>query len=145
MTYKSGLYQEYPLFSELSEEQVSAMREFCQEECFYHGYTLFEDGEPATEMYVLVDGEVEVLFTSGEAGMVKVDQVKPGEILGYSALVPPYLHMATARAKTPIKVLEINTVALRELFKDDPLLAISIQQQVIQCLLARIVDLRLGS
>lgn len=144
MTIKFDLCHEYPLFSELNAEQMSAVRELCREECFYPGYTLFEEGEPATKMYVLVDGEIEVFFAIGEAGAVQVDRVGPGEILGCSALVPPYVYSATARPKTRVEVLELDAAALRELFEDDPCLAVSIQQQVIQCLLARIVDLRLG-
>ena len=143
MTNKLDLCHEYPIFSDLSAEQMRAVRQFCREECFFPGYTLFKDGEPATKMYVLVDGEIEVLFTIGEAGMVQVDRVGPGEIFGCSALVPPYVHMSTVHAKTRIEVLELDSVALRELFEDDPRLAVSIQQHVIQCLLARIVDLRL--
>ena len=143
MTNQSDLCHEYPLFSELSAEQMRVVRELCREECFYPGYTLFEDEKPATKMYVLVDGEIELFFAIGEAGIVKVDRVGPGEIFGCSALIPPYVHMATARPKTRIEVLELDAVALRELFEDDPRLAVSIQQHIIQCLLARIVDLRL--
>lgn len=145
MTDKFDLCHEYPLFSELSSEQMRAVSELCQEECFYPDITLFEDGTPATKMYVLVDGEIEVFYAIGEAGKVKVDLIRSGEIFGCSALVTPYVHTSTARPKTRIEVLEIDTVALRELFEDDPRLAVSIQQQVIQGLLARIVDLRLGS
>lgn len=144
MASEFDLFHKYPLFSGLSTEQLHAVSELCQDECFYPGYTLFEDGEPATKMYVLVDGEIEVFFAIGEAGIVEVDRVGPGEIFGCSALVPPYLHTSTARAKTQIEVLELDMPALRELFENDPRLAVSIQQQVIQCLLSRIIDLRLG-
>lgn len=144
MTDKFKLCHEYPLFSELSEEQIYVVSEYCREECFYPGYTLFEDGDPATKMYVLVDGRIEVFFAIGEAGIARVDRVGPGEIFGCSALVPPYLHTSTVRASTEIEVLELDAEALRALFEDDPRLAVSIQQHVIQCLLARIVDLRLG-
>jgi CRP-like cAMP-binding protein len=60
MTSKLDLCHEYPLFSELSAEQMQSVRELCLEECFYPGYTLFQDGDPATKMYVLVDGEIEL-------------------------------------------------------------------------------------
>ena len=145
MTNKHDLCHEYPLFSELSAEQMRAVSELCREECFYPGYTLFEDGEPATKMYVLVDGGIEVLFAIGEEGLVRVDRVGAGEIFGCSALVPPHIHTSTARAVTQIEVLELDAVALRALFDDDPRLTVAIQEQVIQCLLASIVDLRLGS
>jgi voltage-gated potassium channel len=132
------------LFSELNAEQMSAIRKLCKEECFYPDYTLFEDGEPATKLYVLADGEVEVFYAISEAGLVKVDRVGQWEILGCSALVPPYHYTSTVRPKTRIEVLELDASALLELFDEDPRLAVSIQNQVIKCLLARIVDLRLG-
>jgi CRP-like cAMP-binding protein len=144
MSGELDLLHEYPLFSELSAEQLRAVSELCREECFYPDHTLFEDGRPATKMYVLVDGEVEVFFAIGESGLVRVDRIGPGEIFGCSALVPPYIHTSTARAKSQIEVLELDLPALRELFEQDPRLAVSIQQHVIQCLLLRIVDLRLG-
>jgi len=65
MTNKFDLSHEYPLFSAQFAEQMSTVRELCREECFYLGYTLFEDGEPATKMYVLVDGKIEVFFAIG--------------------------------------------------------------------------------
>jgi len=43
MANKFDLCHEYPLFSELSIEQMNAVRKICKEECFYPGYTLFED------------------------------------------------------------------------------------------------------
>jgi CRP-like cAMP-binding protein len=144
MTSKFSLCHEYPLFSELSAEQMQSVRELCREECFYPGYTLFEDGEQATKIYVLVDGEIEVFFAIGEAGMVQVDQVEPGNTFGCAALVPPHIHSSTARAKTRIEVLEIDATGLRELFEEDPRLGVSVQQQVIQDLLSCIMDLRLG-
>ena len=143
MSNKHKLCHEYPVFSDLNEEQMRIVAELCREECFYPEYTLFEDGETATKMYVLVDGLIEVFFAIGEEGLVKVDRIGSGDIFGCSALVSPYVHMATARAVTKIEVLEIDTIALRALFKEDPRIAVAIQKQVIQCLLARIVDFRL--
>ena len=144
MTNTFELCHKYPLFSELNSEQMSAIRKLCKEECFYPGYTLFEDGDPAKKLYVLADGEVEVFYAIGEAGMVQVDQVGQWEILGCSALVPPYLYTSTVRPRTRIEVLELDATALLELFEADPRLAVMIQNQVIICLLARIINLRLG-
>jgi hypothetical protein len=57
MTTKFELCHEYALFSKHSVEQMSAVTELCREECFYPGSTLFEEAEPATQMYMLVEGE----------------------------------------------------------------------------------------
>ena len=93
---------------------------------------------------MLAEREIEVFFVIGEAGAVKVDQIGSREIFGCSALVPPYVYTSTTQAKSRIEVLEIYVVALRELFKEDPRLAVLIQEQVIQCMVARIIDLSLG-
>jgi signal-transduction protein with cAMP-binding, CBS, and nucleotidyltransferase domain len=144
MTDKFKLCHEYKLFNDLSTEQMQAVGKICREECFYPDTILFEDGEPAQKMYVLVEGEIKVFYAIGEAGMVEVDKVEPGEIFGCSALVPPYLHTSTALAKTRIEVLELDAVGLRGLFEEDPRLGVSIQQHVIRCLIDCIIDLRLG-
>ena len=144
MTNKFILCHEYPLFSELGEREMNAILQFCREECFYPGYTLFEEGEPAEKLYCLVEGEVEVFFVLGEAGLIKVDRVLPGEVFGCSALAPPYVYTCTTQAKTRIEVLELDALGLRELFDADSRIAASIQQRVIQCLLSHIVDLQIG-
>jgi len=54
MNNKHDLWYDHPLFSELSTEWICAVSELCREECFYPGHTLFEDREPATNMYLLV-------------------------------------------------------------------------------------------
>jgi voltage-gated potassium channel len=135
---------EYPLFNELSAEQMTAVKKLCREECFYPGYIMFKEGEPATKMYALAEGEIEVFYTIGEAEMVRVDQAGRHEILGCAALIPPYVYTSTACVKTRAVVLELDSVALRKLFEEDPRLAVSIQRQIIECLQMRIVDLRLG-
>jgi CRP-like cAMP-binding protein len=144
MTGKFSLCHDYELFNDLSTEQLHAVSTYCREECFYPDTILFEDGEPAQKMYVLVEGEIKLFYAIGEAGMVEVDRVAPGGIFGCSALVPPYIHPSTAIAKTRIEVLELDAVGLRGLFDDDPRLAVSIQQHVMRCLLDCIINLRLG-
>jgi CRP-like cAMP-binding protein len=123
---------------------MQTISEICKEACYYPGYTLFEDGEPAKNMYVLVDGEIDLFFAIGETGSVKIDQVEIGEVFGCSALVPPYIQTSTARANSRIEILELDTTALRKLILDEPHLGVTIQQNVIKCLLERIIDFQLG-
>ena len=138
------LIHNYPLFNGLNEEQMQALLLVCREECFLADAILFEEGQPAIEIFVLVEGEVEESFTAGKAVLTPIHPVGVGEIIGCPAFVPPYTHSCTARSLTQIEVLAINAIGLRKLFAQDCQLAVSIQQYVIQALVERIGKLRLA-
>jgi CRP-like cAMP-binding protein len=136
------LWYEYPSFNELNDKGKQKLWKFCRELCFYPGDTLYEDGEPAKKLFLLADGEVEVFYAVGEAGIIQVDRIGPGEIFGRSALFPPYLHTSTARAISHIEVLQCDADDFCGLCDDDPEFSIVIQQNVFQSSLAHIVDLQ---
>jgi signal-transduction protein with cAMP-binding, CBS, and nucleotidyltransferase domain len=143
MTADFKLLHEYPLFDGLTEQQIQEVMQVCREECFVPEAIMFEEGQPAGELFVLVEGTVEESFTAGEATLTLVRPVQPGEIIGCQALVPPYKQTCTARSLDHVEVLAINAAGLRELFARDCQLAVTIQQHVIQSLLERISGLRL--
>ncbi len=135
---------EYPLFSGLNEDQMQAVMQVCREECFVPDAILFEEGEPADEIFVLVEGEVEETFTVDEAKLSLLRPVEVGEIIGCPALVPPYTQSCTARSLSGIEVLAIDASGLRELFAQDCQIARFIQQHVIEALLERIGKMRVA-
>ena len=61
---------EYPLFSGLNEDQMHAVMQVCREECFLPNAILFKEGDPAEEIFVLVEGEVVLsTITDNRLGM----------------------------------------------------------------------------
>jgi CRP-like cAMP-binding protein len=144
MNANFSLLHNYPLFDELTEEQMQAVMQVCREECFLPDTVLFEEGQPAAEFFVLVDGSVEESFTAGGAVLTSIHPTQPGQIIGCPALVPPYTQNCTARSLSRVEVLAFDAPQLRQLFKQDCQLAVSIQEHVIQALLQRIGALRLA-
>ena len=79
------------------------------------GTALTTQGEPGTELYLLLDGVLGV-DVNGDT----VAEVGPGTLLGELAVLEGGLRTATLRAVTPVKVAvasadQIDTEALREL------------------------------
>jgi CRP-like cAMP-binding protein len=144
MNTDSKFLHDYPLFSGLTEEQMQSVMLVCREECCLPDVTLFEDGQSAKEIFVLVEGEIEESITAGEAVLTPIHPAGVGEIIGCPALVPPYTHRCTARSLSRIEVLAIDVAGLRRLFDQDCQLAGTIQQHVIQALLERIGKLQLA-
>jgi len=136
--------RKFRCFENLSDEQRAAVAELADAECFYPQYTLFEENAPGEYLYLLMDGEVEVLYSIGEGGPVRVDKMGAGEIVGCSTMVSPYKHTSTTRTLTKIDVLIIDAQALRELMNEDCPLGFSIQQHIMRLLLDQIISFRLG-
>jgi len=137
--------QKFHCFEDLSDEQREAVAKLAEAECLYPEYTLFEENEPAENLFLLAQGEVEVLYTVSEGGPARVDQMGAGDIVGCSALVPPFKYTSTTRSLTEIEVLMIDAQDLRDLMHEDCPLGFSIQQHIIRLLMDQIIDFRLGA
>lgn len=135
--------RDFSCFHDLSEEQLKVIAQITDAVCYPQGRILFEEGEQGERLFFLVKGDVEVLYSIGEAGQVRVDTLSGEEVVGCSALVEPYTYTATERSLTEVEVLEIDAVALRELMQKDCRLGLSLQQQIISVLMERILNLRL--
>ncbi len=144
MSNQFKLLHEYALFKGLDEEQMQAVMQVCREECFLPDAILFAEGEPAEEIFVLVEGRVEESFTVDEAHLTLLRPVEKGEIIGCPALTPPHINNCSARSLDNIEVLAINAAALRKLFAEDCEIARIIQQHVIEALLHRLGKMRLA-
>ncbi len=142
MATDPNMIKRFACFRDLSEEQLHAMAEISNSVCYSPGYVLFEEGQQGECLYLLIDGDVEVFFQTEETGSNKVDTVSSEEMVGCSAMVPPYTYTATEKALSQVEVLEINTDDLRDLIKKDPQLGLKLQQHIIETLNDRILKLR---
>lgn len=135
--------QKFSCFRDLSEEQRKAVAKWATAICFPPGYVLFEEGGPGDHLYLLSKGEVEIFYHIGEANLVKVDLLSGDEVIGCSALVPPFTYTDTASCRTEVEVLDLDAERIRSLMKENCAVGFAIQQQIIRTLLDRITDLRL--
>ena len=143
MSVDATYLRKFHCFDNLSDEQREAVAKLAKAECFYPKYTFFKENEPGEYLYLLVEGEIEVLYTVGEGGAERVDQMGAGDIVGCSTLVPPYKHTSTAQSLTKIDVLAIDAKALCELMDEDCSLGFSIQQHIMSFLMDQITNFRL--
>ncbi|MDF1791651.1 MAG: cyclic nucleotide-binding domain-containing protein [Thalassobaculaceae bacterium] len=83
---------------------------------------LFKEGDPATSLFIIEDGEVEVYQTSG-ARTVSLSRLGPGEVVGEQALIDRATHSRGARAITPVIALEIPPDQLKAVLENSHTLA----------------------
>ena len=89
------------------------------------GDVLVRQGEVGDCMFVLQEGEVEVLKTEDGKEAV-VDVMKAGEMFGEMAIIEKQVRSATIRAITPVRVLTIDKKTFLRRVHEDPTLALNI-------------------
>ncbi|HEX2965964.1 MAG TPA: cyclic nucleotide-binding domain-containing protein [Syntrophorhabdaceae bacterium] len=98
--------EESDLFKGVSNRVIEEIGRSAVEFVFDPDTTIFKTGDGALTIYELVDGSVDIIVLEKE--YVHYTVMKPKEIFGWSALVPPYLYTATARATTIVKAIGID-------------------------------------
>lgn len=112
------------------------------ERSFALGQTVFEPGDPARALFVVQEGEIDILRPTG-SGTRPVDRVGPGEFFGEMAVVLGGRHSVRAVAASGAKLLEIDRETFHSMCLDRPEIAL----RVIERLTARVLQLeeRIGS
>jgi CRP-like cAMP-binding protein len=138
------LLRRYPFFGALSDEQLRQIAMITEEETHDEGKIFLKEKAPADDLYLLIKGSVDLLFTVEEEyhpdrrKEFTVGEINPGELFGISALIEPHLYTSTARAASPVQVLHIDGAALRQRCAADASLACHLYAQVARLALERL-------
>jgi CRP/FNR family cyclic AMP-dependent transcriptional regulator len=90
---------------------------------FAAGQVIFAAGSPGDVMYVVKEGEVEVLV-----GDRVVETIGPGGILGEMALIDHNPRSASARAKTDCQLVPIDEARFKFMIQQTPFFAIEVMR-----------------
>jgi CRP-like cAMP-binding protein len=93
---------------------VAHIRDFREQE------TIFREGQPAQNLYLVVDGDVSLEICASGTGCRQILTLGPGELLGWSSLLDQSCYTARARTTQPARLVEINVAQLKELCDRDP-------------------------
>ncbi len=107
------------------------------------GVELFHEGELNEEFSVVITGRVALRLLVPERGMVTILTVDPGDVLGWSSIVPPHRATSTAVTIEPIRALVFDGADLRALLRSDHALAATVYPRVLQAVSRRLTATRL--
>jgi CRP/FNR family transcriptional regulator, cyclic AMP receptor protein len=94
------------LFEGLPVEAQAALAAVARRRRLGDGETLFEQGQPAHTMHVVVEGGL-VLRAEADGRSVVVDSLRPGDLVGWSAMREGAVTLSTARAAGSTEVIAI--------------------------------------
>ncbi len=103
-----------PLFAELPDADLQRLCSMIKAVNLAAGETLFAEGDPGEEAYVIAEGEIEIVkISSGRDVLLAVRA--SGDVIGETALLEMAPRNATARARGACKLLAIHKTLLDEL------------------------------
>lgn len=89
-------------------------------EHFEPGEVIFQEGGHGDWLYIVVDGEVEVLKRVPGQGDATLRRLGPGDCFGEIALLGDHIRTATTRSLTAVNVLAVDRDAFQALFSTLP-------------------------
>ncbi len=127
------LLRRFPFFGGLNEDQLRGIAMIANEVSCPQGALIFEGDMQAESFYIVVAGDIELLYNGGRETGVKdayVDSVTQGDVLGISALIEPSRYVTSARAEGPVSLIAINGSALLALCQVDQRLGFLIMSKL---------------
>lgn len=108
------------LLEGLTDEQMTILAGIAECVRFSEREIIFREGDPATEVYFLMEGSVSLEMCSPGTGCHRILTLGPGELLGWSPALEQERLTATARAETAVSAVKINGRRLLALCDQDP-------------------------
>lgn len=125
--------------SGLSPHAVSRLADCCASvRTFAAGDVILREGTDTETFGIVLGGRVALRLLVPERGAVTVMTVEPGDVLGWSALVPPYRATSTAVAVEPTRLLAFESAPLRKALQEDPALAATVYPRVLEAVARRL-------
>jgi CRP-like cAMP-binding protein len=111
--------REVGLFGALSDEFLEHLASTLTVQRVAVGETVFREGDPAREMYVVLDGEMEVLKRSRRGRETRVAILGPNDCFGEMSIIDMQPRSATVRALGPTRLLRISTEEMDAFYRHD--------------------------
>ncbi len=111
--------REVGLFGALSDEVLASLAASLPTERFAPGHEVFKEGAAAHCLYVMLDGEVEVVKRSRGGREHRVAVLGPSDCFGEMSLIDVQPRSATVRVVAPTRVLRVGSEDLDRLYRHD--------------------------
>jgi CRP/FNR family transcriptional regulator, cyclic AMP receptor protein len=106
------------------------------------GQMLAKEGEIAKDIYLVQQGQVSLTITTPHRGVVSIHTVGPGEIVGWSWLVPPHYWQFDCVATEAVQGLAFDGTWLRHQCEQDYELGYHLLKHIVTVVANRLASTR---
>ncbi len=109
--------REFKIFEELNERELESIAKIAKIEELGAGAHLTQVGAAAANQYLIKSGKINILARGPQEKEIAVDEVGPGDVVGWSAVTGPYLYTASSITAEKSTLIVFNANKLRNLFE----------------------------
>lgn len=155
------LIRRYPFFAGLKHANITALADAASEQVEDASHVFFRENETLQKFFLLLEGAVAIVIELPDHNEVQpvsdqllgafhtqdvvVSTVGPGDVFGWSGLVPPHTTSAKAKALTPCRVLAFDCKTLLDNFNEDCEFGYLMMQRAARVIRNRLHDMHIQS
>lgn len=109
----SEILRTHPFVKDLTEQHLQTLISCVTNVRFSEGSYIFHEGEEADKFYLIRTGRVALEIHAGKKGIIRVQTIGPGEVLGWSWLISPYRWHYDACVVEDVRALTFDGKCLR--------------------------------
>jgi CRP-like cAMP-binding protein len=137
------IVKEHPFFAGLEEGFCKLVCGCAKNVGFEAGQYLFQEGEPADQLYLLRHGHVALEVVAPGRDAVTFQTLGEDEIVGVSWLIPPYRWSYDAKALELTRAIAMDATCLRQKCEDDHDLGYEMMKRFVPVLIERLQATRM--
>jgi len=128
----------HPFLHRMSHDHLDVLAGTARDVTFPARHRLFEDGGSASRFWLIQSGHVTLDLHVPGQGLMKIENIGMGELLGWSWLFPPYRWAFGAVAVGRVEAFEFDARAVRAYCQADPELGYELTQRLVSVLAKRL-------
>ena len=128
------------LFALLSPNEMKRLSAVSGVSQLSEGDRVYSEGVPASHLFVLIKGRVELKRPTRGGPNLLVDDLLPGSLFGVSSLMGADRYSLHAECVESSEVLKIEGKALRKILDDNPVVGYAVQRRVSQIFFRRYLN-----
>jgi len=138
------VFKDFPFFAGLTEMELESLANIAYEFAFQADEVIFNEGDRAYTLYLLLAGWVDIVVESDIQGQHRqlVTTLTTGNIFGWSALVEPYVYTSSVICASPVQAIGFDRIKLEALFETNQRLCYTITVRVCQVIASRLHSTR---
>ena len=129
--------EKHEVFGLLSSDEIKRLSVDSGEMILNEGERIYVEGMPASHIFVLIKGRVELKRPTRGGSDLLIDDLIAGNIFGISSLVGADRYLLNAECTENSDVLKIEGKTLRQILDENPVVGYALQRRVSRIFLKR--------
>ena len=122
--------EKHEVFGLFSPDEIKRLSVSSGEMVLKQGERIYSEGIPASHIFILIRGRVELKLKTAGGPDLLIDDLLPGNIFGPCCLLGADRYLLNAECVEDSEVLKIEAKALRKILDDNPVVGYAMQRTV---------------